>query len=408
MKQTEEIQSALSCSSSLVYNHVSARLSELDMLMIQSVPPGGNWKNIPLHVANQSDRVMNIRKKGGRTTYYGRLRQDMPSYTINTYFNRPGNGTFIHPVQNRLISFREAARLQSFQDDYRFLGSNTSIYKQIGNAVPPLLARAIGKTIRHTRAIDVFSGAGGLSQGLHDSNHNVLLAVDNNQHMIATYKENHPKTRALGLDLSKSDGIQEFVELAETQLKGRTLGILAGGPPCQGFSMAGKWELGDPRNMLMFSLLRIVEHLQPENVIIENVVGLKTKRNQSVLSEVQERLRTSGYSCTWFQLNAEQYGVPQLRRRVFIAANRSGEVPAAPLPLFQKVGKEKRVEHSLDESATLTKAFTVQDAISDLPIIPSGGGSHELKYDISQMFTLYQNYMRGVKSFEKLVKHQSG
>ena len=70
---------------------------------------------------------------------------DKPSYTITTYFNRPGNGTYIHPLHNRVISIREAARLQSFPDSYYFSGSNASIPKQIGNAIPPLLAKESGK-----------------------------------------------------------------------------------------------------------------------------------------------------------------------------------------------------------------------------------------------------------------------
>ncbi|MHA2067564.1 MAG: DNA cytosine methyltransferase, partial [Candidatus Thorarchaeota archaeon] len=151
-------------SGSLLYNHVSATLSELDMEVVRSVRPGGNWKDIPPSIAQKSARLRQIRASGGRTTYYGRLREDLPSYTINTYFNRPGNGTFIHPVQDRIISIREAARLQSFPDRYRFMGSTTSMYKQIGNAVPPLMARAMGEQIRRGRVADLFSGAGGLSE----------------------------------------------------------------------------------------------------------------------------------------------------------------------------------------------------------------------------------------------------
>ena len=128
----------------VLYNHVCAKLSEFDMEVIRTVPPGGNWKDVPVEIASKSSRLTQIRRSGGRTTYYGRLQRDLPSYTINTYFNRPGNGTFIHPTQDRLISQREGARLQSFPDRFRFLGSTTSIFKQIGNAVPPLLAKVKG------------------------------------------------------------------------------------------------------------------------------------------------------------------------------------------------------------------------------------------------------------------------
>ena len=86
--------------SKVLYNHVSTSLSALDMEMIQSVPEGGNWQDIPERVIQKSERLTQIQRSGGRTTYYGRLKNILPSYTINTYFNRPGNGTFIHPEQD--------------------------------------------------------------------------------------------------------------------------------------------------------------------------------------------------------------------------------------------------------------------------------------------------------------------
>ncbi|MHA1577875.1 MAG: DNA (cytosine-5-)-methyltransferase, partial [Candidatus Thorarchaeota archaeon] len=84
----------------MLHDHVTSKLSELDMEIIRAVPSGGNWKDIPIEIAQKSARIMQIRESGGRTTYYGRLRNDLPSYTISTFFNRPGNGTFIHPEQN--------------------------------------------------------------------------------------------------------------------------------------------------------------------------------------------------------------------------------------------------------------------------------------------------------------------
>ena len=135
-----------------LYNHQTASLSEIDLKMIKSVPSGGNWKNIPKSIP--SERLNKIRKSGGRTTYYGRLRWDKPSYTINTYFNRPGNGCFMHPddkksknPQHRLISFREAARIQSFPDDFVFVGNQQETYVQVGNAVPPMFGWYVGRAL---------------------------------------------------------------------------------------------------------------------------------------------------------------------------------------------------------------------------------------------------------------------
>ena len=122
-----------------LYNHISPRLSNLEWEMSKHIPAGGNWQNIPVHIP--SKRLEQIRKSGGRTTYYGRLLYDKPCFTITTYFNRLGNSSNLHPEQQRMISIREGARLQSFKDDFIFYGTKTSQYKQIGNAVPPLLAR---------------------------------------------------------------------------------------------------------------------------------------------------------------------------------------------------------------------------------------------------------------------------
>ena len=137
--------------SDLLSNHYINKVSELDMRMIVSITEGGNWKDIPLDVP--SKRLEGIRRTGGRTTLYGRLDRNLPSFTVNTYFTRPGNGTFIHPLHHRLISPREAARLQSFPDDFIFQGTSISQQQQVGNAVPPLLAQSVARVIKQQLTI---------------------------------------------------------------------------------------------------------------------------------------------------------------------------------------------------------------------------------------------------------------
>ncbi len=402
-----EIKSEVGAEDSRVlYNHVTSNLSELDLRMIESISPGGNWSDIPHSIAKQSRRVTKIRATGGRTTYYGRLRKDLPSYTINTYFNRPGNGTFIHPSQNRLISFREAARLQSFPDCFRFLGSNTSLFKQIGNAVPPLLARAIGKSIQSGNCIDVFSGAGGLSLGLVNAGHKVILAADKELHMRSTYSHNHTCAHVLDIDFRNPLEFESFIEDAENTLKGRTLNLLAGGPPCQGFSLAGKWSISDPRNILVFSMLRLVKHLQPENVIIENVTGMKIRNGGNTLVSICENLEALGYASVWYQLNSEQFGVPQRRRRIFIIANRSGGVPDAPHPQFSEISNRHDANSLIDQE--YPPPISVADAICDLPGLLPGGGQHEAEYDPSWISSHYQRLMRGHITYEQFLQYQYG
>ena len=154
--------------------HQLPSLSELDKLMISYVEPGGNWTSIPETVP--SKRLNQIREMARirgmvRTTYYSRLRYNQPAYTISTYFNRPGNGANIHPWEDRTLSSREAARLQSFPDCFVFEGSDAAVRTQIGNAVPPLLGYAVGKAIKKKvgmplKFCDMFAGAGGLSYGM--------------------------------------------------------------------------------------------------------------------------------------------------------------------------------------------------------------------------------------------------
>lgn len=112
------------------------------MKIIMAVKPGGNYMDVPDAIATK--RIMNFKKTGGRTTTYGRLHSDKASYTLNTYFSRPNVGCNIHFSEDRLITIREGLRLQSFPDDFVVYSSSKSgAYKQVGNAVPPLLAKAL-------------------------------------------------------------------------------------------------------------------------------------------------------------------------------------------------------------------------------------------------------------------------
>ena len=121
-------------------------MSALDKEFVKHIPQGGNYLNIPDEIS--TPRIMKFKMTGGRTTTYGRLSEELPAYTINTYFNRPNVGANYHYSEDRLITVREAMRLQSFPDLF------TPIYKslrelhiQIGNAVPPLLGEALAYTL---------------------------------------------------------------------------------------------------------------------------------------------------------------------------------------------------------------------------------------------------------------------
>jgi DNA (cytosine-5)-methyltransferase 1 len=121
-------------------------MSILDAEFVKHIPPGGNYMSIPDSISTR--RIQTFKKTGGRTTTYGRLHADKPAYTINTYFNRPNVGANYHHREERLITVREALRLQSFPDHFTpYYKSQRSLHMQVGNAVPPLMARALAESV---------------------------------------------------------------------------------------------------------------------------------------------------------------------------------------------------------------------------------------------------------------------
>jgi len=123
-------------------------MSNKDKEIVAYIPPGGNYQDIPDHIA--PGRVLKFKETGGRTTTYGRLHPDEPAYTINTYFRRPNVGCNFHYSEPRLITPREAMRFQSFPDWFELTYSSQDERNAfIGNAVPPLLAHAIAWSVMY-------------------------------------------------------------------------------------------------------------------------------------------------------------------------------------------------------------------------------------------------------------------
>lgn len=128
----------------ITFNHFAAKLSKQNYERMLKVPEGGSWRDIPIEILPKG---MQRARRSDHTKRYGRLRRDGLSGTILTKCD-PHWSSVILPDQDRTLTVREAARLQSFPDTYRFLGSRVSQYVQVGNAVPPILAFAIGQQIR--------------------------------------------------------------------------------------------------------------------------------------------------------------------------------------------------------------------------------------------------------------------
>jgi DNA (cytosine-5)-methyltransferase 1 len=382
-------------------NHYSSNMSELDMRIIRAVPPGGNWKDIPLEVP--SKRIAQIREsfaqgKGSRSTYYGRLLPEKPSYTINTYFNRPGNGCHIHYEQNRVLSQREAARLQSFPDDFVFTGPQTSVNTQIGNAVPPLLAYQIAKEIERSIGttgcfVDLFSGAGGMGLGFKWAGWQPVLASDIEPRYLATYAANVHGSIIAG-SISDQDTFARILQRCQ-ELKrkhhDKPFWIL-GGPPCQGFSTAGnKRSMQDQRNSLFTHYKAMVEQLMPDGFVFENVAGLLNMEQGRTFDRIKSEFESVMPSLTGWVLNSEDYGIPQRRKRVILvgAKDRSFRVDK-PSSITSKPIEGEGI-------AGLKKWISTCDALSDLPALNPGMIEPELNY-IAHAKTDYQKLMRGLVS----------
>ena len=376
--------------STKLYNHIAPRLSKLEWEMAKHIPEGGNWQNIPNTIPSQ--RLKQIRLSGGRTTYYGRLEFDKPSYTITTYFNRLGNGCNLHPKQDRIISTREGARLQSFRDSFIFLGSKTSQYKQIGNAVPPLLARAVAESLKphlqNQTFVDLFAGAGGMSEGFISEGLKLIAANEIEKNYFETYKQNHLEfdngdNLILG-DITLPEIKQQIVSVASKQKK---IGVVIGGPPCQGFSNAGWRNPDDKRNQLFKEFVQIVDELQPEIFVMENVPGILTMRKGEAIKEIIASFEAIGYNVNKpFKLNAEEFGVPQKRKRVVIIGSLKKE----------KINQPKNLFSTNDEN--LPKPINVRQAIGSLPELKTGEGEFEMVCNYKPISS-YEKLMSGKINF---------
>jgi DNA (cytosine-5)-methyltransferase 1 len=381
-----------------VFDHVAGTLSAIDGQVVAAVPPGGNWRDLP--EAFPSERVDQIRRsaaagEGSRSTYYGRLSLDRPSYTISTYFNRPGNGCFIHPTAERLITVREAARLQSFPDAFRFCGRGRARYAQVGNAVPPLLAWAVGSALPRGQVVDLFAGAGGLSLGLTLAGHEVVLAVDSDPSCIDAVRRHGHAALAECADLSGAGAVSSLSAAVLRRRDPQVPLIVVGGPPCQGFSTAGHNDGADPRNRLVFAFLDAADALDPDVVLMENVPALMWRGRRHVLDAIVGRLRARGYDVDVAILHAEAYGVPQLRRRLFVQACRHG-APRWPRPSRALCEPAQRaLQPGAREAAGYPPPTTVGEAIADLPACASEDPDRAVEYASDVPTGPYCAWVRG-------------
>lgn len=183
------------------------------------------------------------------------------------------------------------------------------------------------------RFVDLFCGAGGLSKGLELSGMEGICGLDWFDEAGQTYRRNfnHPFVNG---DIKLQEKKGEFYRTVSEQLAGRKLNVVAGGFPCQGFSMAGNRIEDDPRNSLYREMLEIVDNLQPDFVICENVKGLRSMLGGRVEQKIIDDYAAIGYAMNVATLCAADYYTPQKRERVIFIGNRLGVKNFHPQPIL--------------------------------------------------------------------------
>lgn len=225
--------------------------------------------------------------------------------------------------------------------------------------------------IQEFRVLDLFSGAGGFSYGMEKNAHfKTVIALDFNEHALATFKHNMPDTETVHGDITDSAIKKTIIKMSRE----KKVNMIIGGPPCQGFSLKGKkLGLNDPRNFLFNEYLNIVAAVSPEVFVIENVKALLSTSAGWFKDQIVEKVTNMGYQVDYGVLNASDFGVPQARQRAIFICSKHKKV-TLPVP----VGNEK---------------VTVRDAIYDLAYLNSGEGDFEQPY-ITEAISLYQRQMR--------------
>ena len=199
--------------------------------------------------------------------------------------------------------------------------------------------------------IDLFCGCGGLSLGFEKAGFKVLLGIDAWQDAITTFNYNHKNSKGVCADLSRLNPKD-----IESNLNGKTVDLIIGGPPCQGFSVAGKRIVDDERNKLYKNFVRFVEYFKPRAFLMENVPNILSIGNGIVKDAIISDISNLGYKVVYKILTASDYGVPQNRRRTFFIGFLNGNIFDFP-------------------RMTVTNKVTSKEAISDLPdfTVENGG-----------------------------------
>ena len=267
-----------------------------------------------------------------------------------------GNGGVFHPTERRAITTNERKRLGSYPHKFKFTNWKNAI-KRIGNSVPPLFMRSISANVHNIlfngnvslmfdenltypeileiawnehlapraknapTVISTFAGGGGSSLGYSMAGYKELLAVEWDNNAVETFKLNFPDVPVYHGDISKLS-VKQCMKLAGLKNEGE-LDLLDGSPPCQGFSVSGKRDFSDNRNLLFNEYVRLLRGLKPKVFIMENVKGLVIGKMKLIFADIMRELKASGYNVVCKLMNAKYFYVPQVRNRLIFIGVRN-------------------------------------------------------------------------------------
>ena len=365
-----------------VPNHIALNHSDIVVRRYELIPEGGK-------LPKPEDLPADIRRKNFGNTYTRLSRSEVSSTIV------PGNNALpVHPVLNRSLTPREAARIQTFPDSYVFMGDRRSQCIQVGNAVPPLMAAKLARCVnlyiegieyegiapdqsfyvnaendfsgiesKAKRATlkfgDLFSGAGGFTKGLEQAGLECVLGAEWNDYAVEAYRKNF-NHECLQIDLST----EENQTIVANKLKAAHVDLVVGGPPCQGFSIFGNrrfvntknWDVSqDQRNNLVFAFANVVVQSEAPWFIMENVPAILSARNGEYVKAVESFFNENGYRTEYRVINAADYGAPQLRHRFILIGTKTDLAFPWPKPKFYEKPESWQLPYR-----------TVGEVISDL------------------------------------------
>lgn len=214
--------------------------------------------------------------------------------------------------------------------------------------------------------VDLFCGAGGFTMGFEMEGFTSVLAIDKWDDAVETYNYNRKNKEALSIDINDYTN-----EMIKEKMKEYDITGVIGGPPCQGFSMVGKREVGDERNNLYLQYVRFVDTIKPKFFILENVKGLLSMENGLYDRDIIERFSKLGYNVCRKLLRASDYGVPQSRERVFFVGLRND------------IFGDKYFDFERVEKAPMVSTF---DALNDMPSLDNNEEATKYKKEPQNNF----------------------